>query len=1007
MKFQKNKNVLLAVMLVLAFVVLIPGKGYAEDCDMMAIIAKKGNSISWIDSTSTNWDDPYDFFQFLYDCSWNDDGYGIVYYDTYGFLPEIQHPDITGNEPIEFYDISDQAWYVIQAANYYPYNNCSIEDVPAPYNSAKYHITDDDNNVGIVMGHVRTGTGGRGSHPFQLLCDTDGDGEDETYTFEHNGVVGDLMQTFYDRTEQLHPGWFSNYPSNWEGDPNSIADWIDSELYFHYIVANIKAAGGDIIKGIHDALSDPSVNIIGGYDTANFVLSDGFTVYAYRRTTLSGNNYNLEYKEHFNFWSIKTQQDDGIQLEPNDLAIISPYGDIEIINLVDPPIFVYGTISQNTTWNSNVLITDDIIIPEGVTLNIDAEATFISHCTFTINGTVNLQDDSYLKINHSSEVLIENNGLLFLDWGSTITAVTPTTYEATPPGHQTGGEHAIPGDRIIAQNGGIITTGDNQNPGAEITIGSGLPEGDERIWDGILIRNPSADDNYWFVNCDISWIRKLSIENVGLSSKNTASLKLYQTNFHHSGQIVARDGHLLYIHGAEDNMCYIQENSPIPITAYESPVDISYCWVGGIEEDDGLENGGGIYLYDSARENSIINNCNFMYNNSDGVIINNVSVEFYNNNIENNSRFGMVCYDGTFFTDEFPFNNINIKDNGLAEYAGWQNTFRMDNPDADITIEDSDYSYGYDQYLLVDILWDGINPVDISGTNITVSDLPHLIPSDPDAWTLGVDVPVERLMLYSASNDMSNGNYTAAEQTLQQIIVNYPLTQEAGTAVYSLYHLENITDQNFPGLRNYLENISAITDTPLEKAAEKIITKSYMKDKDYIAAIDRLETVINNSQIPDEVIMAMIDQGYYYLKLEESGYKAEPENCTVKTTTLDEYQAKVRELESQFSFYTEEQDQESFPITGNILSLTNFPNPLNPTTTISFDLASESNVSIIVYNIKGQKVTTLTDNHFENGSHTVTWNGTDENYKSVASGLYFYKLSSGKETQVKKMLLLK
>ena len=997
----KTKLVVLTILFTFLFTTLL----FAE-CDMMAMIARKGHHISWLDSCINDWNDPYDFFQFLKDRSnpnIQDDGYGIIYYPESGGFYFNKY---------DYYDIGNQAWFKTNQdvdGNWHEdwtwYGDTHqhyqwVDD--EPLDIAENIIMENDTEASIILGHDRNGCGCNGNHPFWLELNG------KYYTFEHNGYVGSLIQTFYDRIEELHPGWFSTYESNWEGDPNSIDDWIDTELYFHYILANIEAAGDDVIQGIYNALIYPPVNIIGNYCTANFILSDGITIYAYRRTYQNGNSMNLECQGHSNFWSIKTQQDAGTSLSANDLAIISPYGDIEIINLVDPPTFFSGTISQNTTWNSNVLITDDIIITEGVTLNIDAEAAFISHCTFTINGTVNLQDDSNLKINHSSEVLVENNGLLFLDWGSTITGVTPTTYEATPPGQQTGGEDAIPGDRIIAQNGGIITTNDDyQNPGSGITIGSGLPEGDEQIWDGILIQNPSADDNYWFVNCDISWIRKLSIENVGLSSKNTASLKLYQSDFRHSGQIVARDGHLLYIHGSEDNMCYVQENSPIPITAYESPVDVSYCWVGGISEGDGLENGGGIYLYDSARENSIINNCNFMYNNSDGVKINGVSfAEFNNNNIENNTRFGMLCYPGTIF-DYYYFNENTFRDNGFAEFAGWQATFRMDNPNANITIEDNDYGSGSDQYLLMDILWDGINPVDIRGTNITVSDLPHLIPSNLDAWIFGGDVADERLMLYSASSDISNGNYTAAEQTLQQIIVNYPLTQEAGTAVYYLYNLENIDDQDFPGLIYYLENISIVAETPLEKAAEKIITKSFMKDKDYITAIDRLETVINNSQIPDEVFMAMIDQGYYYLKLEESGYKAEPENCTVKTATLDEYQAKVRELESQFSFYPEEQDQESVPIAGNILSLTNYPNPLNPTTTISFDLASESNVSIIVYNIKGQKVTTLTDNHFENGSHTVTWNGTDENYKSVASGLYFYKLSSGKETQVKKMLLLK
>ncbi|MBL7148614.1 MAG: T9SS type A sorting domain-containing protein [Candidatus Cloacimonetes bacterium] len=85
----------------------------------------------------------------------------------------------------------------------------------------------------------------------------------------------------------------------------------------------------------------------------------------------------------------------------------------------------------------------------------------------------------------------------------------------------------------------------------------------------------------------------------------------------------------------------------------------------------------------------------------------------------------------------------------------------------------------------------------------------------------------------------------------------------------------------------------------------------------------------------------------------------------------------------------------------------NFPNPFNPATTISFNLDTESNVSIAVYNVKGQKVTTLVDKHFENGSHTVTWNGKDSNNKSVSSGIYFYKISAGKSSAMKKMLLLK
>ncbi len=90
-----------------------------------------------------------------------------------------------------------------------------------------------------------------------------------------------------------------------------------------------------------------------------------------------------------------------------------------------------------------------------------------------------------------------------------------------------------------------------------------------------------------------------------------------------------------------------------------------------------------------------------------------------------------------------------------------------------------------------------------------------------------------------------------------------------------------------------------------------------------------------------------------------------------------------------------------------IINLSNYPNPFNPTTTISFDLASESNVNITVYNVKGQKVKQLVNDQLSAGQHSIVWNGKDNNNKSVASGLYFYKISTGKSTSMKKMLLLK
>ncbi len=86
----------------------------------------------------------------------------------------------------------------------------------------------------------------------------------------------------------------------------------------------------------------------------------------------------------------------------------------------------------------------------------------------------------------------------------------------------------------------------------------------------------------------------------------------------------------------------------------------------------------------------------------------------------------------------------------------------------------------------------------------------------------------------------------------------------------------------------------------------------------------------------------------------------------------------------------------------------NYPNPFNPETTISFALGQNENVSLNVYNVRGQLIRTLVDDDYlERGNHSFVWNGTDNNGNHTGSGVYFYKLESEEQVQVRKMLLLK
>lgn len=108
-------------------------------------------------------------------------------------------------------------------------------------------------------------------------------------------------------------------------------------------------------------------------------------------------------------------------------------------------------------------------------------------------------------------------------------------------------------------------------------------------------------------------------------------------------------------------------------------------------------------------------------------------------------------------------------------------------------------------------------------------------------------------------------------------------------------------------------------------------------------------------------------------------------------------------------------DFEMIPLVGtgeDIITLAtvlynNYPNPFNPETNIAYSIKEAGNVTIEVYNLRGQLVKTLVNDVKETGEFSATWTGTDNTNKTVSSGVYFYKMRSGNYTSTKKMILMK
>ncbi len=93
---------------------------------------------------------------------------------------------------------------------------------------------------------------------------------------------------------------------------------------------------------------------------------------------------------------------------------------------------------------------------------------------------------------------------------------------------------------------------------------------------------------------------------------------------------------------------------------------------------------------------------------------------------------------------------------------------------------------------------------------------------------------------------------------------------------------------------------------------------------------------------------------------------------------------------------------EEHEVNDDFALLQNYPNPFNPVTTLSLRLAKSALVNLSIYNIKGHLIRTLVNEQRSAGSHSVSWNAA-----GVSSGIYFYKITAGDFSAVKKCTILR
>jgi hypothetical protein len=91
----------------------------------------------------------------------------------------------------------------------------------------------------------------------------------------------------------------------------------------------------------------------------------------------------------------------------------------------------------------------------------------------------------------------------------------------------------------------------------------------------------------------------------------------------------------------------------------------------------------------------------------------------------------------------------------------------------------------------------------------------------------------------------------------------------------------------------------------------------------------------------------------------------------------------------------------------NQLCVSNYPNPFNPSTTVSYTVPSPGAVRVAVYDTRGALVKMLFEGDHAAGSYTIQWNGRDKSGAAVISGVYFARIEHNGAIKTGKMLVLK
>ena len=412
-----------------------------------------------------------------------------------------------------------------------------------------------------------------------------------------------------------------------------------------------------------------------------------------------------------------------------------------------------------------------------------------------------------------------------------------------------------------------------------------------------------------------------------------------------------------------------------------------------------------------ARDSNIPVRNSIFYRNSFGL----TCFEKANMNLSNNANNVLKNKDVNI---NFPTNEGNRYASNIQLLGGHNDFYHESNGNGGLA---------NDFYFDSDLAFDPQNIVIDASKNWFINNEVLATHSDPtidvSSWVLvesfdsepNVEILQSDERFYTALNAEQTSEYSVASSIYRAILDEALMTEEAlrSSSIDGVFRCDFLVNQNFNEALSYFEEKKVqytLIDESFVKLIDTYIIKVKLIKKEYQDVIAILEERINNPTSAIDSLGAVLDLEIVLKLAEDYLGKAQVNTSLAKYRYKDlvEYEAQHKKHWDMLMALSNLPKTDNFvEMIPDLVDIMNYPNPFNPETTIRFGIPKSGNTEVKIYNIKGQLVKTLFKGYKEAGYHSVVWNGRNRNNQSVASGIYFTRVTSEGKSKVTKLILMK